>query len=248
MDRLFKKMLILSVYEVKVLDKDNWVQSKNIFNNAIMVLISVPINITQQIIHKLPYKCILSDLTSIKVKSLKSMLKVHTGPVIGLHSMFGPDVEIFEKQLIICCNKRYPKSYEWLIQQIKSWGADFYFINAKNITTIQSLRYFITFVYRFFLKEEKIKLDQLTNLSSPIYHFALSIVGRLFSQNPELYNEIILFSFYNICLITKYYKYFGTLIELTDNTNPSLFNKNFLEISDCFGSFKTHFLNESRFT
>lgn len=122
MGRFLKKMLTLSGCEVKILDKDNLVQSKNIFNNAIMVLIGVPININQQIISKLPYKGILSDLISfIKVKSLKSMLKVYTGPVIGLHPMFGPDVENFDKQLIVCCNGRYPKSYEWLIQKIKSW-------------------------------------------------------------------------------------------------------------------------------
>lgn len=66
----------------------------------------------------------------------------------------------------------------------KLGSADFYFINAKNhdknMAIIQSLRYFTTFVYGFFLKKENLKLDQLINLSSSIYHFKLSIVVDYF--------------------------------------------------------------------
>lgn len=253
MGQLFKKMLVESGYIVKILDKNDWNKTNNIFYNVGMVIISVPIKNTQQVIFnlpKLPNKCILVDLTSIKINSLKSMLKVHSGPVVGLHPMFGPDVVNFKKQLIICCDGRYTQSYKWLINQLKSWGAQIFFINSKihdkSMAIIQSLRYFISFTHGFFLKKKNINLNQIFNLSSPIYRFELSMIGRFFSQNPCLYNDIIMSSNYNIKIIKEYYECIGIIISFLENRDESLFMNNFNDISNWFGSFKKKLLNESR--
>lgn len=71
---LFQQMLRLSGYQVKVLDKDDWQQAECLFADAGLVLVTVPIAITCDIIREkltqLPRDCILADLTSIDRKSV----------------------------------------------------------------------------------------------------------------------------------------------------------------------------------
>lgn len=124
---LFAQMLSLSGYQVKSLDKDDWQQADAIFDGAGMVIVTVPISITCELIRdkltSLPSSCILADLTSIKEKPLEAMLASHQGPVVGLHPMFGPDVGSLAKQVVVVCHGRGREQYEWLLEQIGIWGA-----------------------------------------------------------------------------------------------------------------------------
>lgn len=100
---VFKRMLELSGYHVKTLDKNDWHQATELFDGAGLVIVSVPINLTTQVIDKLselPRDCVLVDLTSTKAKPLSHMLNVHQGPVLGLHPMFGPDVARDRKSVV----------------------------------------------------------------------------------------------------------------------------------------------------
>lgn len=69
---LFSQMLTLSGYQVNLLDKDDWQQADSLFADAGMVLVTVPIAITCELIREklsqLPADCILADLTSIKTE------------------------------------------------------------------------------------------------------------------------------------------------------------------------------------
>ncbi len=107
---LFQQMLSLSGYQVKVLDKDDWQQAETLFADAGLVLVTVPIAITCDIIREkltqLPHECILADLTSIKTEPMNAMLAAHKGPVVGFHPMFGPDVGSLAKQVVVVCHGR----------------------------------------------------------------------------------------------------------------------------------------------
>ena len=94
MGRLFEKMLTLSGYQVRILEQHDWDRAADIVADAGMVIVSVPIHVTEQVIGKLPplpKDCILVDLASVKNGPLQAMLAAHDGPVLGLHPMFGPD-------------------------------------------------------------------------------------------------------------------------------------------------------------
>lgn len=122
---LFARMFRLSGYSVKVLGSQDWPRADEILDGAGLVVVTVPIHLTQGVIDKLgnlPQDCILCDLTSIKAKPLQAMLKVHRGPVVGLHPMFGPDVPSLAKQVIVCCDGRDSEAYQWLLQQFVIWG------------------------------------------------------------------------------------------------------------------------------
>ena len=75
-------------YQVRILEQHDWDRAADIVADAGMVIVSVPIHVTEQVIGKLPplpKDCILVDLASVKNGPLQAMLAAHDGPVLGLH-------------------------------------------------------------------------------------------------------------------------------------------------------------------
>ena len=253
MGRLFEKMLTLSGYQVQILDKGDWDNAEAMLANAGMVIISVPIHLTEQVIGQLPslpQDCILVDLASVKNKPLQAMLAAHAGPVLGLHPMFGPDSGSLAKQVVVWCDGRQPEAYQWFLEQIQVWGARLHRISAvehdQNMAFIQALRHFATFAYGLHLAEENVQLDQLLALSSPIYRLELAMVGRLFAQDPQLYADIIMSSESNLALIKRYYKRFGEAIKLLEQGDKQAFIDSFRRVEHWFGDHAKRFQAESR--
>lgn len=250
---LFTRMLKLSRYQVEVLGEEDWDQAEQILQDAGLVIVSVPIGQTQAVIEKLPklpQDCILCDLTSIKAKPLAAMLKAHQGPVVGLHPMFGPDVPSLAKQVVVRCDGRMPESYQWLIDQIKIWGASVIEMSAadhdQGMTFIQALRHFTSFAYGSHLATEMPQLKNLVMLSSPIYRLELAMVGRLFAQDPVLYAEIIMSSEENLAMIKRFAKNLNQSIALIEEKDKQGFINRFKEVSDWFGDYAPKFMQESQ--
>ncbi|AUG99833.1 bifunctional chorismate mutase/prephenate dehydrogenase [Pectobacteriaceae bacterium CE70] len=253
MGRLFDKMLTLSGYQVKILEQDDWPQADALLSDAGMVIVSVPIHVTEQVIAllpKLPDDCILVDLASVKNGPLQAMLAAHSGPVLGLHPMFGPDSGSLAKQVVVYCDGRQPEAYQWLLEQIQVWGARLHRISAvehdQNMAFIQALRHFATFAYGVHLAEENVQLEQLLALSSPIYRLELAMVGRLFAQDPQLYADIIMSSENNLALIKRYYLRFGEAIALLEQGDKAAFISSFRKVEHWFGDYARRFQSESQ--
>jgi len=249
----FVEMFKLSGYQVDVLGRSNWDQAEAICSKAGLVIVGSPIDVTADVIKQLnflPKDCILTDITSVKDEPLTEMLAVHDGPVVGLHPMFGPDISSFAKQVIVYCDGRDPEKYQWLIDQMKIWGAHLYNVAApthdQSMTLIQALRHFTSFVYGVHLQEVDADLEQLLDLSSPIYRLELAMVGRLFAQEPALYADIILSQKNNLTMIKRYHKHFSDAIELLENNDREAFIERFKSVTNWMGDYSTLFLNESR--
>lgn len=139
---------------MRILEQHDWDRAADIVADAGMVIVSVPIHVTEQVIGKLPplpKDCILVDLASVKNGPLQAMLAAHDGPVLGLHPMFGPDSGSLAKQVVVWCDGRKPEAYQWFLEQIQVWGARLHRISAvehdQNMAFIQALRHFATFAY-----------------------------------------------------------------------------------------------------
>ncbi|MEZ9548661.1 MULTISPECIES: bifunctional chorismate mutase/prephenate dehydrogenase [Vibrio] len=250
---LFGRMFKLSGYEVKILGSQDWDKADEILDNAGLVVVTVPIHLTEGVIAKLgnlPSDCILCDLTSIKSKPLQAMMDMHQGPVVGLHPMFGPDVPSLAKQVIVYSDGRGSESYQWLLNQFGIWGASLCQMDAAEhdhgMTLIQALRHFTSFAYGLHLSKENPNIDQLLKLSSPIYRLEIAMVGRLFAQNPNLYGDIILSSDENIEMIRRFHSCFGEALEILDGKDKAKFVESFNQVSDWFGDYSQQFLQESQ--
>ncbi|ANU37318.1 bifunctional chorismate mutase/prephenate dehydrogenase [Vibrio scophthalmi] len=250
---LFGRMFTLSGYQVKVLGSQDWHRAEEILDGAGLVVVTVPIHLTEGVIEKLstlPEDCILCDLTSIKTKPLQAMLNVHRGPVVGLHPMFGPDVPSLAKQVIVYCDGRGEEHYQWLLKQFSIWGASLCQIEASEhdhgMTLIQALRHFTSFAYGRHLSRENPNIDKLLQLSSPIYRLELAMVGRLFAQDPNLYGDIIFSSEQNIEMIKRFHRSFGEAVEILEGGDKQAFIESFDKVSDWFGDYSQQFMHESQ--
>ncbi|MGI3016515.1 bifunctional chorismate mutase/prephenate dehydrogenase [Shewanella algae] len=251
---LFAQMLTLSGYPVHLLDKDDWDNADAILDGVGLVLVTVPIAITCELIRsrlqRLPKDCILADLTSIKSEPLQAMLEAHSGPVVGLHPMFGPDVGSLAKQVVVVCHGRQSEAYAWLLEQIAIWGARLVEADAdkhdKAMQLVQAMRHFSSFVYGLNLCREQADLDSLLQFSSPIYRLELAMVGRLFAQSPELYADIIFAQQESLGAISDYLDNYAGALAMLKAGDRDGFVRQFREVAEWFGDFAPQFRSESR--
>jgi chorismate mutase/prephenate dehydrogenase len=249
----FVSLFQRSGYQVEVLEQDNWHQAKDMVQGAALVLIAVPIAVTQQVIAQLPEldaDTVLADLTSTKTGPLSAMLAKHSGAVVGLHPMFGPDISNIAKQVVVVSHGRDAEKYQWLIQQFKVWGAVLTEKSAQQhdelMQLIQAMRHFSSLVYGVHLAEEQADLQQLLELSSPIYRLELAMVGRLFAQNAELYADIMLSSSAVTGLLQRYQHRFNQLSHLLAAGDKVGLMAEFAKGQQFFGPLADQFLQESR--
>lgn len=250
---VFVDMFRMSGYDVAILEQEDWPDAQNLFAGAGLVLVSVPMKLTEDIIGKLnmlPADCLLADITSIKSAPLQAMLEVHKGPVLGLHPMFGPDVSSLVKQVIVVCHGRYPERYEWLLEQMRSWGAILKESTAQQhddaMAFIQVMRHFCSYVYGAHLAGENPDLDRLIQFSSPIYRLELAMVGRLFAQSPNLYADIIFNNKDSIALLRRFRDRFDQALATLEAGDKGTFIKEFFHIGQWFGDFAKKSLVESK--
>lgn len=251
--RVFVDMFSRSGYRVDILEQADWPRAREIFSDAGLVIIAVPIIITEQVIGSLtglPDDCILADITSVKQKPMEAMLKVHSGPVIGLHPMFGPDVSSLVKQVVVVCHGRDQHQYAWLLEQMRIWGVVLQESCAQehddSMAFIQVMRHFCSFVFGAHLAGENPDLQKLIGLSSPIYRLELAMVGRLFAQDPALYADIIFNNKDSVELLKRFRIRFDQALEMLESGQKNEFIKQFLKIGIWFGDYSKQSLIDSK--
>lgn len=251
--KLFVQLFEQSDYQVVVLEKDDWSRSDELFADAGLVIVAVPIKLTTAVIQRLdalPADCVLADITSVKNEPLKAMLKVHKGPVVGLHPMFGPDSPGMIKQVVVVCDGRFEQQYAWLIEQMRTWGAVIHASSSDEhdsaMAFIQVMRHFSTFVYGQHLQEEDPDLSSLLMFSSPIYRLELAMVGRLFAQEPALYADIIFNNEESLALLKRFHERFGQALQLVESEDKDSFISQFNQTKKWFGEYANECLIDSK--
>lgn len=200
MGKFFAQQLSAAGHNVSVLGNQDWEYADILLGEADLVLISVPIECTVDVIQRaaeyLAPTTALADITSIKTEPVQTMLKYHIGPVMGLHPMFGPSIKSFSGQKVVVCPGRQDDSFQWLLQFIASKGAELIVCTPEEhdwiMVIVQATRHFSRFSLGVFLAAEKIDIDRSLSMSSPSYRQEIDIVNRLFAQSPSLCVDIML--------------------------------------------------------
>lgn len=200
MGRLFKEQLSLVGHNVSVLEHEDWEYADKLLSQAELVLVSVPIEHTVDVIKRavkyLAPTTALCDITSIKIQPTQTMLEYHSGPVMGLHPMFGPNIKSFLGQKVVVCPGRNDDSFEWLLDFIKNKGGELIVCTPEEhdqiMVIVQATQHFCRFSLGVFLAQTKVDIEQSLTMSTPNYRQEIDIVKRLFSQNPNLCVDIML--------------------------------------------------------
>jgi len=200
MGRLFREQLSAVGHNVSVLEHEDWDYAEQLLSHADLVLISVPIQQTVDVIKRatkyLAPTTALCDITSIKTQPTQAMLEHHSGPVMGLHPMFGPNIKSFLGQKVVVCPGRNDDSFEWLLDFLNSQGGELIVCTPEEhdqmMVIIQATQHFCRFSLGVFLAQAKVEIDRSLTMSTPSYRQEIDILKRLFSQNPQLCADIML--------------------------------------------------------
>jgi chorismate mutase/prephenate dehydrogenase len=255
MGRFFSKWFRQSDCDVRILDRDDWPQVRSLTQGIDLCLLAVPIDITPgvatQIAPYLPPTCVLADITSLKRQPLEAMLKGFSGPVVGLHPLFGPATTTMDKQIVVVSPGRQMEQCQWLLDQLTVWGNVLVETPAAEhdeiMSIVQALRHFATFTFGQFLRSRDVPVLRTLELSSPIYRLELAMVGRLFAQDPSLYAEIIFATPERQALLKDFIQSLQQNLSLVERGDKTEFIARFREIADWFGPFSEQAMRESTF-
>jgi len=255
MAQVYGQHFAASGHRVRTLDQEDWDEVTTLTAGAHAVIVSVPIQTTEEVIQKLaPHLApdtLLCDFTSHKAGPVREMMRAHSGPVLGLHPMHGPDVQNLSKQLMVVCPGRDPEASSWLQDQFALWGLRLKEVAAaqhdETMNVVQGLRHFLALLHGSFLARHERDPADMLNLSSPIYRAELMMTGRIFAQNPQLYADIVLGDERRREMLLEFLDHHQKLAELVCNNDQDGFIAHFREIQDFFGEFADQALEESSY-
>lgn len=253
MGKLYKRITEQTGHFAHSIDKGNWHELEELAPKLDMVIVTVPINITSQVIKRLKGRLrketILADFTSNKTVPINEMLEHHSGPVIGLHPMHGPDVQNLSKQLMVVCPAREKESTNWFARQCELWGMRVIEANPEKhdhvMHLVQGLRHFVALLHGSFMEHYDLKPVDMLDYSSPIYRAELMMTGRIFAQSAELYADIVFADEERRDLLLKFFDHHEKLAQLVKSNDREGFIMEFEGVTDFFGKFATQALTES---
>ncbi len=199
MGRLFSGVFERAGYEVACSGRNTRVTAMDIVAESDLVIISVPIHSTAEVIRTIsPYlkaSQVVCDLTSLKVFPVREML-CSKAEVIGLHPMFGPSVRTLEQQTIIVTPARCSKENLIRLTGIfEREGARITITTPeahdRMMAVVQGLTHFVTLSMAETMRRIGITPADTEPFMSPVYQIESCLAGRLLSQDPGLYADML---------------------------------------------------------
>ncbi len=167
-----------------------------------IVMISVPIDITEKIIKeiapKMSPRSLLMDITSIKTTPMQAMLRYAPADVeiLGTHPMFGPSIPYIRGQTVIftLIEERCSTWFPVIKNLYEESGAHIEIMDAREhdkvMAVVQGLTHFACISIGSVFRELEFDVANSRKFMSPMYDIMLDLVGRILAQNPYLYAMI----------------------------------------------------------
>jgi prephenate dehydrogenase len=199
MGRLFSAVFERAGHEVVCSGRNTRITAMEITTSSDVIIISVPIHLTAEVIrdiapHLTPQQ-VICDLTSLKVFPVREML-CSKAEVIGLHPMFGPSVRTLAKQTIIVTPARCSQENLGRLTGIfENEGARITITTPeahdRMMAVVQGLTHFVTLSMAETMRRLGIAPSETEPFMSPVYQIETGLVGRLLSQDPGLYADML---------------------------------------------------------
>lgn len=231
MGQLFVPVFERAGYEVLVSGRKTTLTNIECARESDLVIVSVPIRDTVRVIEEIaPYLWpdqLLCDFTSLKVRPVKAMMR-SAADVVGLHPMFGPTVSSLKSQTIIVCPVRVqdPELHE-LVAVFQNEGARCTMTTPeehdKMMAVVQGLTHYVTLCMADSIRRLGMDIVATREFTSPVYQIELSLVGRLLSQDPDLYADILQLNPYVPEVLEACKSSAGDLAAIVGSHDPELF-------------------------
>jgi prephenate dehydrogenase len=199
MGRLFGAMLERHGFEVIVSGRSTELTNRRLAEESDLVMVSVPIRSTIGVIGEiaplLTEEQLLCDLTSLKEGPVKSML-ASKAQVLGTHPLFGPTVSSLRNQTIILTPARCETALSLQLTRIfREEGANLVVMTPEAhdrlMAVIQGLTHFGNLCMADAIRRSGTDLAIALGATSPVYRIQMGLIGRLLSQDPALYGDML---------------------------------------------------------
>lgn len=255
MGTLLARMFRELGHEVAIADVATALTPQQAAASADVVVISVPIQITTQVIEQLgPYvrkDALLMDVTSVKQAPVEAMLRATEANVVGTHPMFGPGVHTLQGQRIVLCRGRGEAWFAWLAQMMDMRGLTVTEATAEEhdraMGLVQVLTHFQTQVLGWALSRSGVSLEESRRFTSPAYLMELYVAARHFAQDPLLYGPIEMLNPGTKTVTSAFLSAANELSEILASRDQARFDRMFDEVREYFGGFTAEAVEQSSF-
>ncbi len=199
MGRWFKDFFSGAGYKVLISGRKTPLTPTDMAKKSDVVILSVPLDVairlSEEIGPILSHDQLLMDLCSLKETILKSMLRFTQAQVVGTHPLFGPFTDSIKGQNIIVCPGRGTAWLKWLEDELRGKEAVVTRMDPvthdRNMAVVQGLTHLLTVCMARTLQKMKMFPDEAISYSTPVFRLNINLIGRLFSQDPDLYASLI---------------------------------------------------------
>lgn len=245
-------------HAVLIADVDTPLTPEEAARSADVVVISVPIGVTEDVIRRLgPHvraEALLMDVTSIKEAPLRAMMDAtaSTGAsVVGTHPMFGPGVHSLQGQRVVLCRGRGEAWYDWLTKMLSARGLVLTEAEPREhdraMGLVQVLTHFQTQVLGLALSRLGVDLRETLRFTSPAYLMELYVAARHFAQSPRLYGPIEMLNPIRDDITGAFIAAAQELSGILRRGDQPAFEAMFAEVRRFFGDFTDEALVQSSF-
>jgi chorismate mutase/prephenate dehydrogenase len=242
-------------HAVMVADVDTELAPQEAARTADVVVVSVPIRATDEVIRQVgPHMrgdALLMDVTSLKEQPIRTMLESTRASVVGTHPLFGPGVNTFQGQRVVLCPGRGEGWHDWVRRMLEARGLVVAETSPeehdRSMALVQVLNHFQTQVLGLAMSRLGIPFEQTLRFTSPAYLLESYVTARHFAQSPELYGPIEMFNPRSGEVTEAFRAAADELGGVVQRGDQERFNEIFQEVRQFFGDFTEEALEQSRF-
>ncbi|MFQ5423075.1 MAG: bifunctional chorismate mutase/prephenate dehydrogenase [Phycisphaerae bacterium] len=242
-------------HAVMISDLDTRLTPEEAAADADVVLVSVPIDVTEDVIRRIGPRvrsdALLMDVTSVKDGPVGAMLEASRSGVVGTHPLFAPSVHSLQGQRVVLCRGRGDQGFDWLRRMFHARGLTIVETTPKHhdemMSVVQVLVHFATEVMGKALVDLGVSIDETLAFTSPIYLMELWMTARHFAQSPELYASIQMSNPASRGVIDAFVRVTTELQSHAAGRDRDAFVSMFNEVKTFFGPFTEQALEQSSF-
>jgi prephenate dehydrogenase len=200
MGRWFARFLRRQGLDVAVCDEKTKRTPAGIAGSCDVVVVSVPIGITVEVIESvgplIRKDGLLMDLTSLKVSPVAAMLGSSRCEVIGCHPLFGPRVRSAIGRRIVLCPARTKHWLSWLKSTLQAAGLLIVETTPeehdRGMALVQGLNHANSLLMGLVLRDAGIGRVHGDDFNTPAFEEKMKLVRKVLHPNARLSAEIIM--------------------------------------------------------